>query len=330
MGFNSLLGQSAAIRILKDELDSGRIHHAYLFIGKDGVGKKTLALEFAKAVHCQNGGNEACDQCLSCRKIDHSNHPDHRIIGIEEGDTIKIDQIRDLQRDMAYKPYESERKIFIIDDADRLTPEAANSLLKTLEEPPQYGIIILLAEELDKLLPTVISRCQKIQLNIIAAGIIEKELKKNGYNSDMAKLIASLADGSMGRAISLIEDDNFLSKRKDIIESLYKLPKLNAVDIFNFADDVISLLKDKDFFSIFHLILTWYRDIILYNLGYDKGIVNYDYIDLIESSCQDYSLEELISIVELVNTIKRYIHSNVRKDLALQVMFFKIRAKRVN
>jgi len=330
MSFEKVKGQEAAIRILKDELDSSRIHHAYLFIGKNGVGKQRLALEFTKAILCQEQGVDACDKCLACRKIDHSNHPDLRIINIEEeSNSIKIDQIRELQKDIAYKPYDSHRKVYIITDADKITTEAANSLLKTLEEPPDYAVIILLAEEVDKLLPTVISRCQQIQLNKVSDSIIENEIEEHGFDEETSRLIARLADGSLGLAIRLIDDEDFLENRKQIIKTLYKLPELSAVDIFKQVDFIISILNKKDDFPLFYLILSWYRDIILYNQGYDREIVNSDCYKWIKLQNEHYSLEELISIVKLVNNIKRYMERNVKKDLALQVLLFKIRAKRV-
>ena len=176
MSFTKLLGQENAVRLLKDDLDSGRIHHAYLFTGITGVGKRTLALEFARALFCEKQEGEACGTCLSCRKIEHSNHPDLNSIAITEGDSIKIEQIRELQRGLAFRPYERKWKLYIIEDADRMTPEAANSLLKTLEEPPHYGIIILLAREAESLLPTIISRCHVIQLNPLSVENIEKVL----------------------------------------------------------------------------------------------------------------------------------------------------------
>ncbi|MFP4661623.1 MAG: DNA polymerase III subunit delta' [Halanaerobiales bacterium] len=330
MSFDKIPGQEAAIRILKDELDSGRIHHAYLFTGKEGVGKERTALEFTKAVLCEEEGVEACDKCLACRKIEHSNHPDVRIIDIDEdANNIKIDQVRELQKDMSYKPYDSSRKVYIITEADRMTPEAANSLLKTLEEPPEYGILILLARELDKLLPTVISRCQRIQFHTIKDNIIEEELQNSGYSEEKSRLIARLAEGSLGRANSLLEDEDFFENRKSIIETLYNLPELNAVEIFKQVDFMMSILKNKEGFPLFYLILSWYRDIILYNQGYDREIVNFDYQEWISLQDKYYSLEGLVSIVELVTTTKNYVERNVKNDLALQVLLFKIRAKRV-
>ncbi|MFW5992349.1 MAG: DNA polymerase III subunit delta', partial [Halanaerobiaceae bacterium] len=200
MSFNNIVGQEAAVRILQDELKDGRVQHAYLFSGKRGVGKKALALELTKAIFCSEKEIDSCDNCLACRKIIHSNHPDTGIYSIEKGNFIKIDQIRKLQKDIAYKPYESGKKIYIIENADKMTTEAANSLLRTLEEPPGYAIIILLAEEVDRLLPTIISRCQQIQLKGIADNTIKQELIKEGIEEKQAALLTRLADGSLGIA----------------------------------------------------------------------------------------------------------------------------------
>ncbi|MFI5359049.1 MAG: DNA polymerase III subunit delta' [Halanaerobiales bacterium] len=330
MSFTKLTGQETAVRLLKDDLDSGRIHHAYLFTGIKGVGKRTLALDFARALFCQRQDGEACGTCLSCRKIEHSNHPDLSIINITEGDSIKIEQIRELQRGLAFRPYEGKWKLYIIEDADRMTPEAANSLLKTLEEPPHYGVIILLAREAETLLPTIVSRCHLIQLNPLSVENIEKILLEAGYeDSEKIKLAAALAGGSPGEAKRLIEDEDFFTEREKLYEFLYNLPELTEVDVFQFVDELLTLLRNKEAFPFFNLILNWYRDIILYRMDSHADLVNSDYIALYSKISEKYSVEELISIIELVNNIKRYIDSNVKEDLALQVMFLKIRTKRV-
>ncbi|MFW6035427.1 MAG: DNA polymerase III subunit delta' [Halothermotrichaceae bacterium] len=327
MSFKNVIGQKAAVRILQDEISTNRIHHSYLFLGKEGVGKKTLAVELAKALNCKSTTADNCEDCLPCKKINHGNHPDVRVVEIEEGKAIKIEQIRSLQKDIAYKPYESKHKVYIIDQAEQMTPQAANSLLKTLEEPPEYVVLILLAEEIDKLLPTVISRCQQIYLNSISKQLIIEQLNDKGINSEKVELIARLADGSLGRALNLAENEDFLKNRDNILKTLYNLPRLKTVKVFKAADKFEKLLKQE--FPLFDLILNWYRDIILYNQGNTKQLVNCDYKDYIKKINNNYTVEELILIIELINNIKRYIAKNARKDLALQVMLFKIRAKRV-
>lgn len=326
MSFKDVIGQDAAVRILQDELATGRVNHAYLFLGKEGVGKKTLAFQFAKALNCQESRLDSCEGCLACRKINHANHPDVKLLTIEDGNTIKIEQIRELQRDLAYKPYESSRKVYIIDRADRMTSEAANSLLKTLEDPPEYAVIILLAEELNKLLPTVISRCQQIHLNTLTREEIEERLLESGIEEEQANLISRLADGSLGRALELSEDAEFMDTRSSILELLISLPEINTIELFNQVDRLVSLIEKG--FPLFYLILSWYRDIIIYNQGNCEQLVNYDYLERMKSQQDIYTIEDLVAIITLINNTKGYIDLNVKKDLALQVMLFKIRAKR--
>lgn len=330
MSFIDVIGQETAVRILQDELDSGRINHAYLFLGKDGVGKKTLAFQFAKALNCQEKGEDSCDNCINCRRIDHFNHPDVKLIGVEEGNAIKIDQIRELQRDLAYKPYESTWKIYIIDQADRMTEEAANSLLKTLEEPPEYGIIILLAEELSKLLPTVISRCQQIYLNRLSSDLVKERIFEQVKNEKKARLIARLADGSLGTALNLVNNNEYLLQREKIFDFLSRIMEVERYKILNFASDLKDLLSnDEGNFPLFSLLISWYRDIIMWIEGNEDEIVNNDYLERIKLQADMYTIDELISIVNLIKETKKYIKFNVRKDLSLQVLLLKIRAKRV-
>jgi DNA polymerase III subunit delta' len=326
MSFRDIIGQESAVHILQDQLKSGRINHAYLFLGREGVGKETLAYQFARAINCQEKEFDSCEECLACRKINHGNHPDVSFLTIEEGQTIKIEQIRGLQHELAFKPYESTRKIYIIDRAERMTPEAANSLLKTLEEPPEYVIIILLAEEISKLLPTIISRCQQIHLSTLSRQAIQKKLTEIGMEREKADLIARLADGSLGRAIRLAHDDEFLQVRASILKLLSELSRINTVELFKQSDLLIELINNN--FPVFNLILSWYRDIIIYNQGSKEQLINYDYLTGIDLQQEIYSIEELTAIITLINQTKNDIDLNVRKDLALQVMLLRIRAKR--
>ncbi len=326
MSFRDIIGQETAVRILKDELISQRISHAYLFSGMKGVGKKALALQFARSLNCKEMEADSCDSCLTCRKIDHLNHPDVELIGIEDGNSIKIDQIRELQRNLSYKPYESEWKVFIIEQAELMTDQAANSLLKTLEEPPEYGIIILLAEEINRLLPTVVSRCQQISLSAIPEDIIKNELLNRGLAREKAVLFSRLADGSLGVAQNLSNDEEYLSTRDMLLDFLSRLPDLKRVNILNKTGEVTSLLGT---FPFFDLLISWYRDIIMYIQGNNEQLVNHDYLERIKTLQNMYTIDELISIIELISDTRKYIDLNVRKDLALEVMLLKIRAKRV-
>ena len=193
MSFKSVIGQQEAVEILQDEIKQDRISHAYLFSAKKGSGKSKLAFEFAKASFCEESELDSCGSCLNCRKMDHQNHPDFKTISVLEGKSaISIDQIRELKKEIAYKPYDGDHKIYIIEAAEKLTKEAANSLLKTLEEPPSFATIILLVEDSGKLLPTIVSRCQEIKLRNVSKQKIKDLLLTEGLEAERAEIIRKL------------------------------------------------------------------------------------------------------------------------------------------
>lgn len=328
MSFSDIIGQESARRVLQDELKTQRVNHAYLFTGRDGVGKKTLAFQFARALLCEEKKSDSCDSCLSCRRIDHSNHPDVKLVAPEEGSkNIKIAQVRELQREISLKPYEAERKIYIIKGAERMTPQAANSLLKTLEEPPEYAVIILLAEEISKLLSTVISRCQRVRLYDISREKIQNLLVARGVSEKRARLLAGLAGGSIGRALSLEGDEEFIAAREDVFSYLKSLPELGNAEIVERCEEMAGLINED--FPFFDLVFCWYRDLLFWQRGSRERIMNIDYADSIGVQARHYSTGEVLGIIELINGIQNNIDRNVRKDLSLLVLSLKIRAKRV-
>ncbi|MFW5999598.1 MAG: DNA polymerase III subunit delta' [Halanaerobiaceae bacterium] len=328
MSFSDVIGQEAAVRVLRDELKMGRVNHAYLFTGKEGVGKKTLAFQFARALLCEEKNDDCCDVCLSCRRIDHSNHPDVKFVVPEEGSkNIKIAQVREMQREVSLKPYEGERKVYIIEDVERMTLQAANSMLKTLEEPPSYAVIILLAEEISKLLSTVVSRCQRVRLYDISREKICNFLASRGVEERRARLLAGLAGGSIGRALSLEGDEDFIDAREEVFSFFKNLPGMKNVDIVEACDKMTGLIRDD--FPFFDLVFSWFRDLLFYQQGNRDGIMNIDYGESLEEHSSCYSTEEVLGIIELINKIQNGIERNVRKDLSLLVLLLKIRSKRV-
>src|SRR6056297_633224 len=328
MSFKDVIDQKETVNILKEELKDDRINHAYLFYGKEGLGKKTLAIEFARALLCNEIENDSCNVCNNCRRVEHGNHPDLKIIeGNEKTKNLKIEQIREMQKEIAYKPYESEHKIYIIDGAENMTTQAANSLLKTLEEPPSYAIIILISEELNKLLPTVISRCQNLRFSNISREKMNNFLDKKNIEENKKELIIGLARGSIGKAKELYKNDEFLNKRKKMYNFLKEIHNVTKVDIFSEVNEWVDLLKED--FPLFDLLSAWYRDIIIYKRGNKKQLVNSDYEDTILEETDKYNLNELLTIIELIETHEGYIERNAFKDLTLQVLLLKIKEKRL-
>ena len=324
MSFAKITGQKLAIEILKNSIRQDRLSHAYLFSGASGTEKKLTAVEFAKAINCEVKQKDSCDSCLSCRKIDNSNHPDIKFIN-PEGNYLKIDMIRNMQREIIYKPYESNKKIYIINNVELLTIEAANSLLKILEEPPEYMILILLTDNIKQLLPTIISRCQIIRFNKITKKLVIDKLIDN-YNlvDDKAKLIANLAGGRFDKAIELVENDDLLLTRNNFVEFIIALNKEDLIKLFVIVEK-ISDYKDQ-IASFFEVCLSFYRDLLFIKLEQDDLIINFDYLaDLkaISNNYQLHNLEQAINIIEDTNNIIR--SKNVNLKLTLESLFISLR-----
>lgn len=324
MSFNSMIGQEEAVSILQDEIKKERISHAYLFSAQKGSGKSKLAFEFAKAIFCQESELDSCGQCINCRKLDHQNHPDFKIISILEAKTaISISQIRDLKKEIAYKPYDSEHKIYVIQAAEKMTKEAANSLLKTLEEPPSFATIILLTEDTGKLLPTLVSRCQQIELKSVSQAKIKKLLLNKGLNSEQAEIISRTAAGSPGQALAISEIEAYFEKRKEIYDFLRNVRNKNTIEIFAITKKLSELLQND--FPCFNLLSDWYRDIMMIKQDYLEAVINKDYLSDLKRLAQDLNLNRIIKNLELISESEKNIELNIRAELSLEVLFFKLR-----
>jgi DNA polymerase-3 subunit delta' len=322
MSFEEIKGQARAIKILQKEIATSSLSGAYLFVGPSGVGKTLTALTFTKALNCKIGGLDSCDRCSSCRKIDHLNHPDVRVITLEEG-SIKIERIRDLKREAGYKLFEGKKKVWIVEEADKLTLEAANSLLKILEEPSPDVVFILISETQEKLLSTILSRCEIIRFFPLSSRALHSVIA--AYlppDSPKANLIKKLAQGKAGEVLSLIEDENILKTREVVLNILSK--KISLEDIFQ------GVSKWKDYGTtelerILDIIVFWYRDLLILKQGDTKGVVNYDRIEELKSEKEIYSYGGIKEAIETVERTKGYLKCNVNQSLALEAMWLKLR-----
>jgi DNA polymerase-3 subunit delta' len=252
MKFTDLIGQEHAVKLIKQSMSKNRLAHAYLFAGPDGVGKKTCAQIFARTLNCLEGGNEPCNSCISCTK---EFHPDIHLIK-PKGTSLRIEQMRELQNNVVYKPYEGKWKVYILEDADKLTEAAANSLLKTLEEPPPVTVFILITSQVEKILPTIRSRCQQINFRPIGQEKISAFLKEHYPQMEEEKrdLAASLAEGSPGRACTLLEDEDAFSRMEEV-RQIYRI--IGEDDLAPFT--IAKKWKDRkdelgDFFQILTLL----------------------------------------------------------------------------
>jgi DNA polymerase-3 subunit delta' len=321
MAFAHILGQDNAIAVLQHALRADRVPHAYIFAGYDGVGKKLTALTLAKAINCLHAADDSCDQCLSCQKIEAGNHPDVRIIE-PDGQFIKIDQIRQVQKDATYKPFEGRRKVYIIDQAEALRPEAANALLKTLEEPSEDCLLILVTANVYALLPTVISRCQFVRFVALGVETLTQFLvQTRHYAPEQARLLASLAEGCPGRALAM-DAEATLAKRENI-EHLLQTLSSGLQDVRVIFRQVETLMQEKSAVQeLLDILLVWYRDMyLLRNQGDPSFVANADAVERLQQAAAQVSARQIERLFETVYRTKLDILRNANLQLALEVMF---------
>jgi len=261
--FSSLLCQSRAKALLERSLGSGRIAHAYLFRGPGGVGKKLFAAAMAKALNCRTfGPASACDQCVSCKKYLSGNHPDY-LVESPEKEVIKIERIRELTKSLSYPPYESERRVIVLENVHTMRAEAANSLLKTLEEPPAGNVLILTAETSKNVLPTIRSRCQVIPFFPLSVTETSRILEDvHGFAEEKARLLARLSEGSPGKAL-LFDKTDMITTWKGVVSVLSDpkyLEDRNCPTVLKSAQQMADLKENLA--PLLGLLRIWLRDML--------------------------------------------------------------------
>jgi DNA polymerase-3 subunit delta' len=317
MPFGDILGQETCLAVLRRSLAAGKTAHAYLFEGIEGCGKKKTAIAFIETVFC--GRDEGCGHCSSCRRIAQLQHPDLHLVE-PDGAFIKIDQIRDLQKELSYRPYEAPRKACIIDGVERLNPAAGNALLKTLEEPPGNALIILLTAQVDAVLPTVLSRCQRLHFPALPQTAVEQFLLGRNCAPETARIAASLAGGSLKRALE-ISADEALADRKTLLERINSLTTREMTPLFSAAEE---LSGDKEnILEMLDLLATYLRDVMLMQGG-SRDAVNRDLLPLIEKDARRYSLDDVMARIATVFEARYALQRNVNPRLALEVLFMRL------
>ena len=260
--FKDVVGHKDILKYISSAVENNRVSHAYILNGERGSGKKMLANLFAMTLLCETGDNEPCGKCHSCKQAESGNHPDIIRVTHEKPNSISVDDIRtQVNNTVDIKPYQGPYKVYIIPQADMMTPQAQNAILKTIEEPPSYAVFLLLTENAETLLPTINSRCVMLKLRNIKDTLIKKYLMENleipDYKADMC---TAFAQGNMGRAIMLANSDHFNEIREEAVQLLKHISEMELNEIVAAVKNIsVYKLEITDYLDI---IMIWYRDVL--------------------------------------------------------------------
>ncbi|MDQ2086369.1 DNA polymerase III subunit delta' C-terminal domain-containing protein [Herbivorax sp. ANBcel31] len=324
MNFNDITGQQTIVNRLKTQIKSYKIGHAYIFSGSKGIGKRTIAKIFASIAICKERGEDgSCGKCQPCRLFRGGTNPDFYCIKTEKN-SIGVEDIRKMQKDVSIRPLYSPKKVYLIQEAEKMTVQAQNCLLKTLEEPPLYTLIIMTTSNYEGLLETIRSRSVNYSFKKNTFEEVKKYLIDN-EKIDLGEVdfIASYADGVIGKAKELSESDEFKLCREKTIEILLKLNESNAKDIFSVYDFFEENKENIE--EILDIMLVFYRDILVTGkFGNEKMLINSDKKDIILRNVNNFSTERIYKNIKVVDDLRNNIKRNVNYQLAVEVMLMKL------
>ena len=324
------IGHDNVLNMLRVGLAEGRLSHAYMMLGGPRVGKMTLAKELAQAVNCTNQ-SKPCGQCKQCNRILKNQHTDVRILGVGQvnaatnrsRNVISIEQVREIQREASLKPFEGKSRVFIFENAERLSEEASNSLLKILEEPPDDVLILLLTSNLIGLQETVVSRCQILRLTPVSQELIKNELV-NRYDAEdgEADKISRMSEGRPGWAFEAISNRLLLDKRSQKIDLIQETINAGLVKRFDYASQLANSLTKNRLESLqeLDLWLNWWRDVMLAKNNALDLITNVLLIETIQQNAAAYSTKQIFEIISIINKTISHLESNANPKLALEEM----------
>ncbi len=325
LDYKSVIGHNNIIEHLKKAVVNKKVSQAYIFSGEDGSGKRMLASIFAKTLLCEAHGEEPCNKCKSCLQIEGNNQPDLIYVTREKA-SIGVDEIRiQLNNDIMIKPYSSSYKIYIIDEAEKMTEQAQNALLKTIEEPPEYAIIMLLTTSLGKLLPTIQSRCVNLELRVVPEKSIQQFLMEKKQIPDyLAEISAAFSRGNVGRAIKYASSEDFIQSKDTIVHVLRHIDEMELHEIMDALKEFSAhKLEIEDYID---LMLLWYRDVLLFKVTNDPNRLLYkSEVRYIAKQASKSDYEGIEAIIEAMDKAKIRLKANVNFEVAIELMLLSIK-----
>lgn len=323
--FKDVIGHEKIIEHMQAAILRGKVSHAYILNGEAGSGKKMLADIFAETLQCEEKGLEPCGKCKSCLQAASDNHPD--IIKVtHEKAGISVDDIRtQVNNTIDIMPYSSKYKIYIIPDADKMTEQAQNALLKTIEEPPAYAVILLLVSNSGKLLSTILSRCVSLNLKPVPADAITEYLMKNYQIPDYnAEVSAKFSQGNVGKAIRYAASEEF-TEAKDKV--LYLLKYVDNMPVYELLQGIKELGEHKlEIYDYIDLMMLWYRDVLLYKVtGNPNTLLFREELSSIKKQAEQCGYEGIEQIIKAMDKAKERLRANVNFDIAMELMLLVIK-----
>ena len=326
-GFKDVVGHEDVVKYIKTAVKEDKVSHAYILNGEKGSGKKLLAKLFAQMLQCEKEGlDEPCYECHSCKQAESGNHPDIITVTHEKPTSISVEDIRvQVNDDIQIKPYSGKYKIYIIPDADLMTDAAQNALLKTIEEPPAYAVILLLTENAQSLLPTICSRCVMLKLrNIKDRLVIQYLMEKLEVPDYKAEICAAFAQGNIGRAIMLANSEHFNEIRDEAIQLLKNIDHMELGELVETVKRVASYkIEVTDFLDF---ITIWYRDVLIYKATKNiDRVIFAEQLDYIKEKATASSYEGIEIILEAIEKAKARLRANVNFDLVMELLLLTIK-----
>lgn len=326
--FEAIVGHEQIISHMKNSILQDKVSHAYVLVGEAGAGKKTLANIYAMALQCEKGGSVPCKTCDSCKKANSKNHPDIIYVEHEKSGSISVEEIRSQAvDDVAIRPYSGRYKIYVIGDADKMTPQAQNALLKTIEEPPAYAVFLLLTVNADALLPTIQSRCVRLDVRPVSDAQVKRYLVENMHVPDYeADLGTAFAQGNIGRAKQAADASYFDDMAR---KAIHILKYASSMEIHEWVEALANMAKEPDMiYDYLNIFQVWFRDVLMF-----KATREVDYlvfkreINAIKQQASQHSYEGIENIIRAADKAKTRLQANVNFDLAMELLFLTIREK---